>query len=113
MVTEEVEEFSENEFSYDAADPKVINNARKKETRLRLKRINFVREMMASENGRIWAYDLLTMGHMAEPVHTPGDPYATAFKDGERNIANRILYDINEAAPELYMKMLVEGRTEK
>lgn len=111
-MTEEIEDFVE-EAAYDAADPRTVNSARKRDARLRMKRINFVRQMMNCEEGRLWVYDLLIMGHMAEPVHTPGDPYATAFKDGERNLANKILYDINEGAPEMYMKMLTDGKAEK
>jgi len=112
-MREEQEYPEEEQIAFDAGDVNAVTAARKKEVRLRQKRINFVREMMNSEEGRIWVYDILMMGHFSSPTHTPSDPYSTAFKEGERNIANKILYDINEAAPELYMKMLIEGRAEK
>lgn len=102
----------EEEKPYDAADPKRINAERKKVVRQRQKRINFVRQMMRSKDGRLWVYDLLVMGHIASPTFTPGDPHATSFREGERNIINKILADVNEAAPEFYSKMLIEGRTE-
>lgn len=98
---------------YDASDPKAVNAARKKASRLRKKRTDFVRAMMDRHEGRMWVYDYLVMGHVAEPTHTPGDPYATAYKEGERNVANRMLYDISEAAPDQYMVMMKEGREEK
>lgn len=107
------EELPEEEKPFDAADPKVVNDARKRGARLRKKRIDFVKAMMGTHEGRMWTYDMLTMGHIAEPTHTPGDPYATAFKEGERNFANKILCDISEAAPEKYMLMMAEGRAEK
>lgn len=112
-LTDEAEEFLPPEVSFDANNPETVNAARKKASRIRQKRMNFVRQMMNDENGRLWMYDYLLMGHMAEPTHTPGDPYATAFKEGERNFANRMLYDINEACPEMYSRMLLDGRNEK
>lgn len=112
-MTDEEEIDLPQEETFDASDPKAINTARKKEKRLRQKRINFVRRMMDDEDGRLWLHDYLIMGHMAAPTHTPGDPYSTAFKEGERNLVNRMLYDITESAPEMYMKLLIEGRTEK
>lgn len=105
------EEF-EAHVPYDASDPKAVNSARKKASRLRKKRTDFVRAMMDQHQGRMWIYDYLTMGHIGEPTHTPGDPYSTAFKEGERNIALRLLADISESAPEKYMVMMTEGKEE-
>lgn len=111
---EEIDQILEQvEPQFDASDDKTVSNARKKMARVKQKRAAFIREMMNTENGRLWVYDILVMGHIAGPVHTPGDPYATAYKDGERNIANKILFDINEFAPEMYMQMLKDGRSEK
>lgn len=109
----EIEVFREDAISYDADDPKAVNNARKRSARLRKKRTDFVRAMMDQHQGRMWIYDYLVMGHFAEPTHTPGDPYSTAFKEGERNLANRLLADINESAPDQYTVMMEEGRSEK
>lgn len=107
------DEENERDIPYDAADPKSVNDTRKRAARLRKKRTDFVKAMMSQHQGRMWIYDLLTMGHIGEPTHTPGDPYSTAFKEGERNFANRILSDIGECSPEKYMVMMAEGRGEK
>lgn len=107
------EDFREEDTPYDAADPKAVNNARKRSVRLRKKRTDFVRAMMDQHQGRMWIYDYLTLGHVAEPTHTPGDPYSTAFREGERNFANKMLQDISESAPDKYMLMMEEGRDEK
>lgn len=113
-MSEEEEEILDIESEiYDASDGKTINNARKKGARLRQKRLMFVREMMKAPFGRLWVYDMLVMGHLTEPTFTPGDSHATAFKEGERNFVNKIIYDIMEAAPETYAQMLEEGRNEK
>lgn len=107
------ENFDDEHVPYDAGEPKTVNAARKKAARLRRKRTDFVRGMMDTHEGRMWAYDYLSMGHIAEPTHTPGDPYSTAFREGERNLANKMLSDISESAPEKYMVMMAEGRDEK
>ena len=36
-------------------------------------------------------YKILEWGHVYQPVHVAGDSHATAFRDGERNLALRIL----------------------
>lgn len=114
-MTEEndVEIYEEDDKPFDAADPAVINAARKRAARIRKKRLDFVTAMMSMTEGRLWIYDLLVMCHVAETTHTPGDPYSTAFREGERNVALKILSDISEASPEKYMLMMTEGKSEK
>lgn len=99
--------------SYDAADPKIVNDTRKKSARLRKKRTDFVKAMMDTHEGRMWAYEILCMCHIAENTEVLGHPHATSFRNGERNIGLKLLADISEAAPEKYMVMMVEGRGEK
>ncbi len=36
-------------------------------------------------------YKILEWGHVYQPAHVAGDSHATAFRDGERNLALRIL----------------------
>ena len=111
----EEQEFSEEEQElYDAADPKTVNSARKREVRLRQKRLNFVRRMMEDEEGRLWIADLLAQGHHSQPTHVKGDPFSSAFQEGERNIINKILYDLTEAGvAELTIKATAERDAEK
>lgn len=110
----EFEDLTEEQLSeFDVSDPKTVNASRKKAARLKQKRANFVRRMMDDEEGRMWMYDKLVMGHLMEPTFTPNDPHATSFKEGERNFANSMLADINEYAPDRFMQMMTEGRTEK
>ncbi|MHA1567554.1 MAG: Bbp19 family protein [Alphaproteobacteria bacterium] len=40
-------------------------------------------------------YKILEWGHVYQPAHVAGDSHATAFRDGERNMALRILAAIN------------------
>lgn len=110
--TEDIETAGTDD-QHNAADPQSVNRARKKAARMRQRRVDFVRRMMDDPDGRLWVYDILSDAHIAGPTHTPGDPYSTAFKEGERNFANRVLADISEAAPDKYMVMINDGKNEK
>lgn len=109
----ETEDFREDAISYDADDPKAVNNARKRAARLRKKRTDFVRAMMDQHEGRMWIYDILCMCHAAENTEVLGHPHATSFRNGERNIGLRITADISESAPDQWMTMMTEGKSEK
>ncbi len=41
--------------------------------------------------GRAVIADLRKRGFLFRPVHTPGDPYSTAYKDGRREVAMRVI----------------------
>lgn len=101
------------EQPYDASDPVAVNRERKKAARIRRDRLEFVKAMMDLPQGRAWVNDLLVACHMWSPSFTPGDPHATSFKEGERNAASRILADIMAAAPDQYITMVREGKTQK
>lgn len=109
----EDEDFSEPEIPYDASDPKRVNDTRKKASRLRQKRLDFVRQMMDSQEGRLWCYGLLESCVIFGNPLQPGQSDVTFFNIGQQNVGKRILVDITEAAPEMYMKMMAEGMTEK
>ena len=56
---------------------------------------------LAEPMGRKVLYEILTWAHMFRPAFVPGDPFATHYRDGERNIGLKILAALNaEPAPE-------------
>jgi hypothetical protein len=54
------------------------------------------REIFLSQpQGKKVLFEILTWSHMFQPVFLPGDPYATHYRDGERNIGLKIMAAIN------------------
>lgn len=107
----EAEELAEQ--PYDTSDPVQVNAERKKSARLRRARLEMVKALMDIPAGRLWFYDHLEFCHMWSPSFVMGDPHATSFKEGERNIGNRLLADIMDAAPEKYVVMVQEGKAKR
>lgn len=92
------------------ADPQEVNKQRKKYARKRSDRLRFIEAAMSHEEGRAWFYDTLVFCQIFQnPYDT--DPYKTAFLCGQRNVGLRILADIQDAAPDEYLKMIKESKT--
>lgn len=98
------------EEDYNTSDPEQVNKARKKFARTRADRLEFVKAGMSVPEGRAWFYDLLRRCHVFS-MNFNDDPYRTAFLCGETNIGNQILSDIQDSAPQDYMKMITENKT--
>lgn len=100
----------EAEASYNTADPIQVNKARKKAARTRADRLQFVKAAMQHEQGRAWFYDIIVRCHV---FNTPfdDDPYRHAYRAGEANIGLQILDDIQVAAPEHYLQMITENKS--
>lgn len=64
-----------------------------------------------SDDGRKVLHDLMKRCHVLHPINTPGDPYMTAFHDGERYAVLRIMQMINMDPAQL-MIMIKEGQEE-
>lgn len=104
-VVSEIEE-------YDTSDKEQVNRARKKASRTRTDRLEFVKAAMTMPQGRAWFYDLLIRCHV---FNTPfdDDPCRHAFRAGEANIGLQVLSDIQESAPDDYTKMIKENKSRK
>ena len=62
---------------------------------------------MADPEGREWLWDVLTMCRLYVNAFS-SDPTVMAFNCGMQNVGQRLLADIIEAAPELYLAMQQE-----
>jgi hypothetical protein len=62
---------------------------------------DFRAAFLGSPEGEAVLYEILTWAHVFRPVFVPGDPHATHYHDGERNIGLKILAALHaEPAPE-------------
>lgn len=98
------------EEDYDTSDPQAVNTKRKKYSRTRADRLEFVAAAMEHAQGRAWFYDLLNFCKVFQGPYRD-NPYETAFLCGEQNIGLRVLDDIQTAAPEKYLTMIKEQKT--
>jgi hypothetical protein len=55
------------------------------------RRRDFRAVFLETPQGQAVLYEILSWAHVFRPVFAPGDPYATHYRDGERNIGLKIL----------------------
>ena len=104
-----IEEDQIESQAYDTSDPQEVNKAKKRASRTRADRLRFVEAAMTTKEGRAWFYDLLVR---CKTISTPfvEDPYRSAFNQGMQNIGLQVLSDIQDSAPNEYIKMITENR---
>lgn len=95
-------------MTYDASDPRQVAAARKDAFALSKRLNNFLRNCMADSAGRDFFYDLLADCHVFQSPFIRGAPDATAFSLGEQNVGLRIMSQLIQADPSLYLQMLGE-----
>lgn len=99
--------------SFDASDPKQVNERRKKEGRKRKKRLDLIAGLMAIAEGREWIYEKLVECKVYAPTFVPNDPQATAFQEGRRSVGLELLADVMDAAEDSFILMCKEAKTRK
>lgn len=97
----------QQDLPFDAGDPKQVKE-RVREARMKERdRDDFLRNVLASKEGREWFYDTLAeSGVFANAFAT--DPHVTAFNCGQQNMGRYLLAEVMRAAPERYLEMLKE-----
>ena len=98
------------EQPFNAADPVQVKERKLSAKRRELRRQGECRNLMSDPAGRRFVWAILSNAGVFRISHAPGDPYQTAFREGERNVGNWLLSDINAICPELYAPMVAENR---
>lgn len=100
-------------------DPELVKKAKDKAKREESGRHNIIKGIMSSIHGRKWFYEVLEMCGVYTLSANPnmeGDGMAmslrTWFAEGQRNVGNKLLSDIQSCAPGEYVKMMKEAREE-
>lgn len=101
-------------------DPELVEKAKAKAKRAEVGRYNVIKGILSTTHGRKWIYEVLEMCGVhnlsADPL-SDDDGIALAlkswFKDGQRNIGNKLLADIQACAPAEYLRMLKEARDQE
>ena len=93
-----------------AADPEQVQRAKEKVESFEDQRLNDVREVLNTKRGRRFFWRYLTICGVFKTSNA--DEHQVFFNEGMRNIGLQLLADVNEAAPEAYLKMLQEAQEE-
>jgi hypothetical protein len=100
------------EAPYDAGDRRAVKE-KQKAARLRDEANKKVlRQLMGSNEGRAWTYELLSLCHVYQSAFST-NALSMACAEGERNIGLRILGELMLACPERYIEMLKEANGER
>jgi hypothetical protein len=99
------------EKNYNAADEAQVKESVKRQKSFRDRELNDVRHVMSSKEGRRFFCRYQKLCRVHEVSFTGNN--TTFFQEGERSVGLRMLADLNEAAPELYIEMLREELEEK
>jgi hypothetical protein len=100
------------DLPYDAGDPVAVK-AKQKTARLREEANKKVlRQLMGSNEGRAWTYELLALCHVYQSAFST-NALSMACAEGERNIGLRILSELMQACPDRYIEMLKEANGER
>ncbi len=105
----EKEEEEQPEELYDASNPKHVAKALKgKKNRERRKR-DVLANLLKSADGRLWMYDLLSdCGVYLSSFSS--DPLLMAFKEGRRDVGNKLVTQVHAAGSELFVLMCEENQ---
>jgi hypothetical protein len=90
-----------------AAQGAKIEEKRKKQADREALRIDGLKQILQSKNGRIYLWDLLAKCGVNRTSFTGNS--GTFFKEGERNIGLQVQADIVKFFPDQYVAMLKEG----
>ena len=100
---------SEEKALYNAGDAQQVAKAKSRQKTRSLQKKAAFRKFMSDPEGRMWMWDLLTLCGIFHSSFSM-DALRTAFNEGRRDIGLRLLADINQLSPDLYMRMVGENQ---
>jgi hypothetical protein len=94
---------------YNADDAEQVERRRELAALREQQKDDFLARVLDDPTGRSWVWDHLVACHVFANTFVPGQPDATAFLIGERNIGLALLAQIMRVAPEQYVLMAQEN----
>lgn len=93
---------------FDASDPAKVADRKKRWDRIEAQRMNGLRQIMESPDGRVWMWDLLAWCHVwGSPFNA--DANVHYFNSGMQNVGLKIMSELASKFPKAYLKLLEEG----
>lgn len=93
----------------DLGDQATVREAKRKSKRREAERLDVLRSVLGTTQGRRFVYDLLAQCHVHRSSFST-DVAAMAFAEGERNIGLWLEAQVTFAAPDQYILMLKEQK---
>lgn len=93
---------------FDASDEKQVQDRKSQLGRQAAADAQVIVNLVSTEPGRSWLFRLLESCHTFSLSFDPDSDRVSAFREGERNVGNRILADLVKASPETYVLMMKE-----
>jgi hypothetical protein len=98
-----------SEGDYNADDAEQVERRRELAALRDQQKDDFLARVLDDPVGRAWVWDQLVACHIFANRFMPGQPDATAFCLGERNIGLALLAQVMRVAPEQYVLMAQEN----
>ncbi len=102
-------ETDKEQVPYNAGDAQHVAKAKSRQKTRGLQKKAAFRRFMSDAEGRMWIWDLLTLCGIFHSSFSV-DALRTAFNEGRRDIGLRLLAEINQLSPEIYIKMVGENQ---
>ncbi len=100
------------EEPYNAADPKAVNEARKRAARERREELDYLKRILSTKEGRKWLLRLMSLGDiLAEPYNPNNTTEHTYVNLGAQKITRKLWKDILELSPTDFAVMYRESQT--
>lgn len=96
-------------MTYDASDPRQVDEKAKLAKAEAKAEENFVGTMMSTREGRLFARELLESCHAFQSSFSP-DAMRMAFMEGERNVGLKLMSLIMASCPDRYIEMMKEKK---
>lgn len=106
---QELEAEENIEQSFDASDPKAVNEARKKQGRSKKKERDILVALMSHKDGRTLMYNSVKCILEGNPV-TAGDINATYYNLGQEHRARELFREIVRLTPPEFALMVEENK---
>lgn len=97
-----------DEQPFDASDPEQVRAKRRTAGTRKAKERAFLKKALNDPEGRNWFWGILERTHMTETSFIQGDPHASAFREGERNIGLQIWSELQAVDAAAFVRMLTE-----
>ena len=93
---------------FDAADPKQVSKRKQRAKQRAANDDAVLKSILATTNGRAWFWRILASCHLFG-VSFDSDALRMSFREGERNVGNRLLAQLMRSYPDSFILMMREN----
>ena len=93
---------------FNAGDASNVSERKSKAKRLEERRLNGLRQIMASPDGRAWLWELLSSCEIFSPCFTGNS--TTFFNEGKRAVGLPVFHQVTDQFPDQYLLMAREAK---